>query len=912
MLIAITLIGVFTLLGFAWSSHRRAVLGAQLESFDELKATTASFEAVYNDAPIGYQDIDTEGVITRVNTKECSLRGLRPEEMVGRRSWDLYPDPHQKRIREEVRKKLAAEASLVPIQRNVLRPDGRLLTVEVHESLLRDHQGKVLGMRSASVDMTEPTKKQEQVWQATSELNAVFQAFPDLFLRLDSSGIILGSRSPSHSEIFRPGTDFTGRPLGEMFPAEVTSALQDAVSMALRNGQLISIEYSMTRAETWNGSKVKHFEARVIPLHWNEVVVIVREMTERKEAEQRLAQYAEELKKKNEEVEAKNLELVKALATAREATKLKSQFLANMSHEIRTPMNGVLGMTEFLLGTHLNSEQQEYAQLVKQSAEGLLVIINDILDLSKIEAGKMSVESIPFDLMSVLKEAGSAFSLRARAKGLEFHLDLHAKTGVTVRSDPGRIRQILTNLLGNALKFTESGGILVRTRVTSDGAGKQALQIQVEDTGIGIPDDQRDRLFQSFTQVDGSMTRKYGGTGLGLAISKQLVSMLGGQIGFKSQYRRGSLFWFSIPYDSNLAEKQPPEPPPASSLGPLTLEGVPVLVAGEPGMELAKMLKALGCRAEEVSRINSIVPALKLAAQSDRPYRLAVIDTSIAGMGGLSLGRTIRESPRIHQTILVALSSDPASEAPRLLAEGFAGIVAKPAQSGQLKQVLLEALRNEASGKWTPGVVPPAMVALEMKRASQAEPPPAPLVSDPPPSSSRLRTPKPVQPELQPQLRTATPSGAGTPAAVQDEARPAPLAIEARILLAEDNLVNQKIAMRLLEKAGLSADLAKNGREAVEAVQKARYDLILMDCQMPEMDGFEATTAIRKLEEATRKHTPIVALTANAMTGDRERCLDCGMDDYVSKPFDVKALQRLIAQWLEPAVAARHIVPPKG
>ena len=292
------------------------------------------------------------------------------------------------------------------------------------------------------------------------------------------------------------------------------------------------------------------------------------------------------------------------------------------------------------------------------------------------------------------------------------------------------------------------------------------------------------------------------------------------------------------------------------------------------------------------------MPALKLAAQSERPYRLALIDTSIPGMGGLSLGRTIREDSRIQRTILVGLSSDPANEGPRLFAEGFAGVVDKPAKSEQMKEVLLEALRNGPSGKWKEGVIPPAVVAMEMKRASRAETgaPAAPsaAASMPLAAKTKIRIPKPQAADAE------GPAANGTAGTIPQP----PLA--ARILLAEDNLVNQKIALRLLEKAGLSADLAKNGKEAVNAVQNANYDLILMDCQMPEMDGFEATAAIRKLEEATRRHTPIVALTANAMTGDRERCLDCGMDDYVSKPFDVKALQRLITQWLEPAVASRN------
>lgn len=866
-----------------WSAHRRAVVKAQLESFHDLKTTTIAFEAVYNDAPVGYQDVDADGTIVRVNSKECYLRGLRPDEMIGKQYWELFPEPHHKRLQEEVRRKLSGEASLIPIQRNVLRPDGSLLTLELHEVLLRDHRGKVIGMRTASVDMTEPTKKQEQVWQATSELNAVFQAFPDLFLRLDSSGVVLGSRSPGNSDSFGPVADFSGRPLSEVFPQTVTTALLDAVASALRNGQLVSVEYSLVRSESWNGAKVRHFEARVIPLHWNEVVVIVRDISERKEAEQRLGQYAEELKRKNAEVEAKNEELVKALVTAREATKLKSQFLANMSHEIRTPMNGVLGMTEFLLGTALNSEQREYAESVKQSAEGLLVIINDILDLSKIEAGRLTVEAIPFDLITVVKEVASAFSLRARAKGLEFNLELHGKAPIPVQSDPVRIRQVLTNLLGNALKFTETGGITLRTRIVNAENGSAALQLQVEDTGIGIPDDQRERLFQSFVQVDGSMNRKYGGTGLGLAISKQLVTMLGGTIGFRSKYRQGSTFWFDIPFDGKALEKQQSAPPPAvSQPEPVTaatqdvtqaasLEGVSVLVAADASSGVRALLNRYGCRTEEVSRLNSIVPALRLAAQSERPYRVLLVDTSIAGMGGLSLGRTIRADGRIQNTVLIALSTDPASETPKLIEDGFAGILLKPIDGDRVKDTLLRALREG-----------PAALASTIHSGLNGNATPRTYCGG---SAGTFSTNFNSQ---LPGAKTPTPN----------------VKRSARILLAEDNLVNQKIALRLLEKAGLNADLAKNGKEAVSAVQKAHYDLILMDCQMPEMDGFEATAAIRKLEEATRLHIPIVALTANAMTGDRERCLESGMDDYVSKPFDVKALQGLITRWLEPAASS--------
>jgi CheY-like chemotaxis protein len=437
----------------------------------------------------------------------------------------------------------------------------------------------------------------------------------------------------------------------------------------------------------------------------------LRNITARKNDEKRLQEYAQELERKNEELES-------ALVTAREATQLKSRFLANMSHEIRTPMNGVLGMTDFLLGTSLTAEQQEFAGSIKKSADALLTLINDILDLSRIEAGKLRLDRIPFSLAATVEESSSLFALQARTKGLDFSIAVSGDLPDMLVGDAGRIRQVLTNLIGNAVKFTDSGRIDVEAemvRPTEDGF---LIRFSVRDTGIGIPPEQQSRLFESFTQGDGSSTRKYGGTGLGLSISKQLVELMDGELGVESRPGEGSRFWFTASF------------------------GKAAVVAP--------------------------------AAPPRRPI---------------------------------------------------------------------------------PVPVPAPAVPLS-------------------PVAPKLPIPSPKPGTVTPQKSNGSPR-------------------KLWVLLAEDNEINQRIALRLLEKLGLGADAVDNGRAAVEALAQKNYDMVLMDCMMPEMDGFEATAVIRNRERG-KGHIPICALTANAMEGDREKCLAAGMDDYISKPVGLDKLREVV------------------
>jgi two-component system sensor histidine kinase/response regulator len=620
------------------------------------------------------------------------------------------------------------------------------------------------------------------------------------------------------------------------------------VSLALvaRVGRVISEPITRLADTARRVSEQKDYALRADGEGHNEVGILIQGFNEMlAQIQARDAALSSHRDNLEREIEGRLAELRIAKEAAEAASQAKSQFLANMSHEIRTPMNGVLGMIELLLDTGVTPMQRRFADTARQSGESLLTIINDILDFSKIEAGHMTMENLSFELRPLVEDVAALVAEQAERKGIELACDLDAELPTHVFGDSGRLRQVLTNLVANAVKFTQGGEVVIAVGIEPDGGSEGGLQsmprlrFAVRDTGIGVSPQQIGRLFKAFSQADGSTTREYGGTGLGLAISKQLVELMGGQIGVESEAGEGSTFWFSLPLATD---------PEAHAAAPPVLAGLRALVVDDNATNrtiLEHQVRALGLSHSAAEDGVQALRMLRTAVTNGVPFELALIDMKMPGLSGIELAAAVRTDPTLRGLRMIMLTSlSSVDQGAGARAVGIDATLNKPVRQSELAAVISSTMAAEG-------------VAAAMSAT--------------------------IEPQAEPLLR-------------------------GRVLLAEDTPVNQQVALAMIAKMGCEAVLAQNGQEALARITTEHFDLVLMDCQMPELDGFEASRRVRALETGGTRRVPIIALTANALQGDRERCLEAGMDDYLAKPFTRATLRAAMQRWL-PGVEATQDLP---
>jgi two-component system, sensor histidine kinase and response regulator len=811
-------------LGFLTSVGGQIALAIERRRAEEaLRESEAQFKDLFDAAPVAYHELDREGHIVKVNLTELRLLGYTTAEMLGRYAWEFIV---QKVSQEATAAKLAGKMPLLPFERTYIRKDGALVSMMVQDQLIHDKAGHVTGIRSTLHDITERNRMEAGLRESEERYRDLFDNAQDAIYVHDLNGVYLSANRAAENLVGYTRDEILGKNIIDFMAPEHAEQIRTNLQLKINGKGLTSYEIEVIGKD---GRRVPvEVSTRLIYEDGRPVSVqgIARDITERKRIEQDRLQLADDLKN--------------ARDAALESVRLKSEFLANMSHEIRTPMNGVVGMTGLLLDTDLSADQRDFAETIRSSGDALLTIINDILDFSKIEAGKLDFETLDFDLRNAVEETVDLLAEQARGKQLEFASLIYRDVPTRLRGDPGRLRQVLTNLVGNALKFTEHGEVIVRAEKENETETTVTIRFTVSDTGIGISEAAQTTLFQAFTQADGSTTRKYGGTGLGLSISKQLVEMMGGQIGVTSTPGQGSAFWFT----SKLEKQQ--EPVVNIALLPVeNIANLRVLIVDDNATNrkiLSHQLGSWGMIHHETDSATAALKLLQTAEDHGAGYDLAILDLLMPDMDGFELARAIKSDPRLSAVQLVMLTSAGIrGDAATIREAGVAAYLTKPVRQSQLFDCLTTVVSNSSNLKeLSPG-------------------PTDPIPKHPLPDGNQMS--------------------------------------HKLILLAEDNIVNQKVAVRQLHKLGFRADAVANGREAIEALGRIPYDLVLMDCQMPEMDGYEATTEIRRLEGVT-KRTPIVAMTAHALPRDREKSIAAGMDDHITKPVRQNDLARILELFL--------------